>query len=539
MRHLIKIKNYIVGIFKQLSLLFKEQSKPVKILITALSILVIGLIVYSITVSKKSIEEEMVSLREVTVSQVSSLSGDSTSLPVIGTVSSVSEATIRAESSGKLTVYKKLGDYVSAGTMIASFENASERAAVLQAEGVYEAAKANRDIAQINTNSSSQSLSESKAQTINTINSIYSTLDDAIHTKTDSVFKNPESQINIKFLVTVPDTQLVTNIEDQRKAIEIMLSSRAARNLSLNENSDLVAELSKVYEETQLVKKYFDDLSLAYNKAVKDNNISQATIDANKSIVASLRTSITSLLSQIVSARTSLQANISSNQVAQKSGDTSGQASAADAQVKQALGALNGAQARLAKTIVSSPISGTINSLSPQNGDFVSNSSQIAVVSNNGALEIVAYVTEDDATQISVGDKAMIEGNIEGVITRVAPAIDPMTKKIEVKIGIINKNDKLTNGQSVNVQVTRINKNPTNKISEIKLPLSAIKLTPNGAFVFTVDASSTLISHPVKIGAILGEKIQILEGVTPEMNIVTDARGLKEGVTISVKGEIK
>ena len=36
-------------------------------------------------------------------------------------------------------VYKKLGDYVNAGEVIAEFENSGERAQVLQAEGAYDA----------------------------------------------------------------------------------------------------------------------------------------------------------------------------------------------------------------------------------------------------------------------------------------------------------------------------------------------------------------------------------------------------------------
>jgi hypothetical protein len=38
----------------------------------------------------------------------------------------------------------------------------------------------------------------------------------------------------------------------------------------------------------------------------------------------------------------------------------------------------------------------------------------------------------------------------------------------------------------------------------------------------------------VKEGAILGEQIQILEGLTGSEVIVVDARGLKEGMTVTV-----
>jgi len=37
------------------------------------------------------------------------------------------------------------------------------------------------------------------------------------------------------------------------------------------------------------------------------------------------------------------------------------------------------------------------------------------VVSNNGALEVVAYLTEDDAKRVNVGSKVMIDNSISGV----------------------------------------------------------------------------------------------------------------------------
>ncbi len=67
--------------------------------------------------------------RAVTLASVGDLSLNTSPLPLLGTVTSRSEANIKAESSGKLAaVYKKLGDYVSAGEVIAEFDNGAERA---------------------------------------------------------------------------------------------------------------------------------------------------------------------------------------------------------------------------------------------------------------------------------------------------------------------------------------------------------------------------------------------------------------------------
>jgi multidrug resistance efflux pump len=446
------------------------------------------------------------------------------------------EATIRSESSGKLTrVYKKLGDYVTAGQIIAEFENSGERAAVLSAEGSYDSAKASRDIARINTGTTNSSLSESKTNALNTISSAYVTMDDIIRVKTDMFYGNPRNA-ETKFLLSVPDVNLVYSLETQRKAIERMLVARDAKNRSLTIGNDLIGELNIIQSEVQMVKTYLDDLAAAYSKAIPDATYSQGTIDNGKTIAGIARSTISGTVSSVTTSRAALNASIAAQEVAGKtSGDASGNTATADAMVKQALGAYNAALSRLEKTVVRSPISGTLNSLSIGTGDFISAFTEVAVVSNNGALEVLAHVTEDDAKRVQVGNEVSIDNSIKGIITRVASAIDPRTKKIEVRIGITDKASELVNGQSVRVNITKGKQAVTSTSGPIKIPLSALKLTPAGAFVFTMSATSSLIALPVKEGAILGEEIQILSGLSGTESIVTDARGLKAGMAVTIK----
>ena len=58
-------------------------------------------------------------------------------------------------------------------------------------------------------------------------------------------------------------------------------------------------------------------------------------------------------------------------------------------------------------------ITGTLNSLSIETGDFISAFTEVAVVSNNGAFEVVSYVTEDDARRIAVGNEVMIDNTVK------------------------------------------------------------------------------------------------------------------------------
>lgn len=482
--------------------------------------------------------------RGVTLASVGELSLNTSPLPLLGTVTSRSEANIKAESSGKLSaVYKKLGDYVSAGEVIAEFDNSGERAGVLSAQGAYDAAKAGQgsvalsgNTAAISVGSANLSLDSAKTSAVNAINSAYVTLDDAIRVKSDGAFRNPQTR-DPQFIVNTSDSKLSIVIPQERGSIELLLKGRETANRTITSDSDLIAELNKVETEAQTVKNFLDDLSLAYSRAIPDTSVSQAVIEGLKAQNGLARAAVSATLASAGGARSALNAAIAGSQVAANNLTQTNQGStaSADANVKAALGALNAAQSRLDKTIIRSPISGTVNSLAVETGDFIPPYGEIAIVSNNGALEVVAYATDEDAKVLKVGSKVTLNDSTTGIITRIASALDPKTKKIEVRIGITGDQSALINGQTVRIAAARSVAVPGKKASVLQIPLSALKITPTGSIVFTVNASSTLVAHSVKEGTLLGDQIVISEGLTPEMMIVIDARGLKDGGSVTVK----
>jgi multidrug efflux pump subunit AcrA (membrane-fusion protein) len=548
-KHFKKIIEDSNDIASQLRSWFVELSRVKQIGIVIIFLLIITTVGRSLL--RTSTTEEVKKLsRAVTLSSVSDLSANTSRISLLGTVTSVNEATIRAESGGQLrVVYKKLGDYVMAGQIIAEFENSAERASVTASEGGYEQAKASRDIARINKGSSDTSLSDTKTSAINTIASTYNTMDDAIRVKSNPLFSNPDNT-QAELLLTVPDQALTIKIKNEKVLLENVLTSRALRNKTLSQNSDLIAELTTLEEETKQVKTYLDDVALALSKSLPNGTFSQSALDGFKINITNARSQISGSLSSIVGSRSALNGSITSSAIAKTNySDTATGASSAssDAQVKSALGNYQASLARLEKTIVRSPLSGTLNSLSITTGDYIAPYTEIGVVSNNGALEVVAYGTEEDMRQLSVGAKVSIGETASGVVTKVASALDPRTKKIEVRVGITSGAQTLVNGESVRVSIARPlaltqSALQTKKLTstKIEIPISALKITPQGSFVFTVvESTSTpyegvLVSHKVTEGALLGDKIQILEGVTPEMILVTDVRGLQAGKTVTI-----
>lgn len=539
------------------SLRFSEINwrSPRTIAVIVALVLLIGTIVYVVTSKNETTQAEIVRRSEVMLASVGNLSSDTAPLPVVGEVKSVTSADLHAEAGGRVTgVYVKLGDRVAAGQIIAETENSAQRAAVLQAEGALDSAQANLEkvekgarseelaISETGAQSAKDTLAQTRIATANAIRSAYATNDDLIHSKLDALFSNPRS-VSPQFNPYTSDSMLVNTIKNSRVQIERILTEEEARGATLSENSDLKAELARAQADTQAIRIFIDNVSQALNKAIASQAVPQEAIDGYVALASASRSTVSGSLSALSGAAQELNAREAGLVTAQKqleqtqTGAQSEDIAASQAAVKQSQGMYNSALSALEKTRIRTPISGSVNNLSIATGDFVSPQQSVAVVANNNALEVVAYVTEEDQSSVVRGGLAIIEGSIPGTITRVAPALDPVTRKIEVRIGLPS-DAPVSDGQSVRVEIQRAydaTQAAAAANEPIAIPISAVKIEPTRTIIFTLDADNALIAHPVRMGPLMGDKVRILEGLTPDMRIVTDARGLKEGQVVEVR----
>ena len=457
------------------------------------------------------------SLRTVELDSVSSLSGNGSSVSVIGTVRSVSEAQVLAQSGGTVKrVHTRLGARIPAGFVIAELENASERAVVLQAQGSYEAALAARSITLLQADNTGASLSETELSVRNAYRSSFTTVDSALENYVDPLMSG------IDRVSTVGG-----DLTRQRAEIrELMTAWRRSLDTADAERPEVLIERAET--TTRRVSEFLAELA----RAVNDND-SNATA-TQRSGIATARASVDGVLSTLSSQRSALRSAQTAADVADRqTTSTNSRTASADASVKQALGSLRLAQANLEKTIVRAPIAGTVNYLPIGVGDYATSFMHVATVANNGSLEVVAYVSEADRELISVNETVTVEDTHQGVITSIAPALDPNTKRIEVRIAVTG-GEGLVNGQSVRIAFKNIVETPTKAQGPVLLPLASVKLRTEDRVVFTVDESGRLVAVPVEIGEVRGDRIEILSALPLEVRIVKDARGLAEGQQVEV-----
>lgn len=447
-------------------------------------------------------------------------------ISLIGSVRAEAEAALTAEVSGQVTsVPVTLGAVVRPGQVIATLENRSERAAVTQAEGVYDAAVAAASQNNLGLDTTERALTQSKQQAISAIKAAYTTVNSTIRTNVDQFFSNPTTS-------SVPGLRIDGNtqfLNSTRVQFQTILPAWENSSNALTVSDNLIPSLQAAYQHTELALAMVDEFILAFSDRSNQND-ARFDIPSIQATFTNLRSNLLRTLSDLESAE--IRIADATTQVAQTEQTTiGGTNSSADAQIKQALGSLQAAQANLAKTIIRSPITGTITALNVRTGDFINSGATLATVANTNALEIITFAGQSERAAFAVGDTVRIDEVAEGRVTAISPAINQATGKTEIRI--YTNSDELTNGDTVRVQTTSTASTPVTTATRF-IPITAVKFTANSSSVLRVDEMNTLYEQPVTLGAIRADQVEIVAGLAPEDSFVKDARGITAGDKVGI-----
>jgi multidrug efflux pump subunit AcrA (membrane-fusion protein) len=529
------------GFFKRQWKRFSALSRRTKTIVVIVLIVLIAALLVVLRGNHSASSSN--ALPTVTLESISDIGGNTNGVSVLGTVQSVSEADISAQSGGTVeSIHTTLGATVPAGFVIANLDSSSASAAVLQAQGGYDAALAAAKAVTLQAQNTTASLPVAQTTVRNTYLSSYTTAQSTLTTQVDQLFGangplGPELLIN-------PLTTGNTLPEERRSIQEVMATWQGT--LATANTTDPLTLLTTAQSNLNTISVFLTALS---NLASTQGS---AATPAQLSAVASAQASINGLIASVSSAGTAYAAAETAAAVSQTqtSNSTGQEVTSAQANVEEALGGLRAAQAAYEKTVVRAPIEGTVNYLPIHVGDNVTQNQHVATVARNNALEVVMQLSEGDRDRIAVGDTLTIENTYKGVVTTIAPALDPTTQQIEVDIAV-NDGDgaNLVNGQSVQVALPSLTASDSSiasstpnalratassSASTIELPLAAVKLQPNERDVFTVDSTGHLVAHIVTIGQVIGDRIQILTALDPSLDIVLDARGLSAGDAVLI-----
>ncbi len=511
---------------KAIKELFDAARANPKISLAILAAIVVGIVGISF-LTKAADAPTVDSRKEVTLVRVGDISGQEP-LTIVGSVRSSREASVAPDASGAiLGVYRSLGDFVNAGTIIAELKNDTQRASVTQARAAVEKAKSSVAVGGIGIDNAKNALASAESSAQNIIESAYTITDDAVKKKADQVFSNPNST-QPKFFVATSNSQNVLTAESKRLSVQLVLTRQAGAP-EVSGVDTLLSELERLSVETATVRDFLSSVVAALNGAIATGSVTETQIASYRTDVGTAVTNVTAIRTTIISTIENLKAKRAAVAIAEENiaNGTAGE----NADIVSAQANLTVALANLEKTFIRAPISGSISRLDLEIGNFVSIASPVVFITNENGLEVVAYVSERDIRDILVGSKVKVGGTFTGTVSKKATALDPITKKAELRIGVATPHN-LVSGQSVTIAIER----PVilAEGTPLTIPLSSLKITPEGPVVFTV-ANNVIEAHPVVLGTLRGSKVEIASGIDASMSIIEDARGLKAGQEVVVK----
>lgn len=191
------------------------------------------------------------------------------------------------------------------------------------------------------------------------------------------------------------------------------------------------------------------------------------------------------------------------------------------------------------KAEVKAPISGTVIRYYVDIGDSVipqepMPQEPVLNIAYMDKVKIVVNVGEKDISKLRKGEKVRVsvdaypEESFLGRVVKVAPAVDPRSRKVKVELEIENKDHRLKPGMFADVEIIY------NEHSNVLVvPRIAVLEREGRKILFTVeDERAKLIE--VRTGVSDEEKIEIVEGLTEGESVIIEGNyGLIDGAKVN------
>lgn len=207
--------------------------------------------------------------------------------------------------------------------------------------------------------------------------------------------------------------------------------------------------------------------------------------------------------------------------------------------------AIGTARLNLQYTSITSPVSGRVGLRQVDIGNYVTNASSVAVVTQTTPIDVVFSLPQADLQRLiarrtggaSLPVTAKDQGGTtvlaEGTFLTFDNQIDATTGTVRAKARFANADGKLFPNQFVNVVLVA----DTLK-GVATVPVSAVRHGAQGDFVFLLQADKTAKLALVKTGPSVGAKVAVLSGVKPGDTVITEgADNLDDGSPVVLPGD--
>ncbi|HRD50947.1 MAG TPA: efflux RND transporter periplasmic adaptor subunit [Candidatus Contendobacter sp.] len=193
------------------------------------------------------------------------------------------------------------------------------------------------------------------------------------------------------------------------------------------------------------------------------------------------------------------------------------------------------AQVRLEKTVIRAPFAGTVGLRLVSPGAYVKPGDDIANLEGLGAMKLDFRVPETYLARLATGQTLTVrvdawpDQGFEGTTYAIDPAVDPETRTVLLRARVPNKGNKLRPGLFARVSLVL-----ERRENALMAPEQAIVPLGQTPFVYRVVDGKAVMT-PVKLGLRRPGRVEILEGLKADDQVVTDGQlKIRDGAAVTV-----
>lgn len=202
--------------------------------------------------------------------------------------------------------------------------------------------------------------------------------------------------------------------------------------------------------------------------------------------------------------------------------------------LKQAEIARDKAHLTRQRTTIRSPITGIVTQRLVQEGNLVTNTTKLFVITDPNEKICRVYVPERDLRQLQTGQKVYVtsqvmpQNRLTGWIKRISPVVDPGTGTCKVTIGLKDPQNVLRPGMFVRNEIVI----DTHRDAVIA-PKNALLYENDLEWVYVVE-DTLAVKKQVKIGFSNGSRFEALDGLKWGDRVVVGQNALKDSSGVRV-----
>lgn len=209
----------------------------------------------------------------------------------------------------------------------------------------------------------------------------------------------------------------------------------------------------------------------------------------------------------------------------------------AEASVRAEEAAVGVAQRAVTDSSVTAPFDGLVARRAVEVGEFVDKGTELFELVALDPLEAIFSLTELDTERVAVGQKVLItvgafrDRRFEGVVTFVAPTVDPATRTLRIKAEVDNAAGSLRPGLFARVSLG-VDRRP----NVLMVPEEAVIQRAGGASLYRIVEGDRVERVRIETGATANNQVEVRGDIRAGDRIVSRGHGgLSDGMVVVVQ----